>query len=54
MAKLAIVKQVSKQESRNSAGNCQAAEQTGITQLSRPWSRDSSGTVHVADYTLIT
>ena len=31
---------VDRQESCSSAGNCQADEQTVITQLSRPWSRD--------------
>ena len=29
-------KQMSRQESRSSTGNCQAAEQTGKSQLSRP------------------
>ena len=33
---LAIVKQMSRQESRSSAGNCHADEPAGITQLSRP------------------
>ena len=31
-----IVKQMSRQESRSSAGNCHADESAGITQLSRP------------------
>ena len=53
-AQLAIIKQLNRQESDGSAGNCQAEEEAGITQLSRPWSRDSAGTVHVADHTLIT
>ena len=39
-AQLAIIKHVTRQESRSSAGNCQADEQTRITQLSRPGSRD--------------
>ena len=39
-AQLAIIKHVTRQESRSSAGNCQADEQTVITQLSRPGSRD--------------
>ena len=43
-AQLAIIKQVTRQESRSSAGNCDADEPAGITQLSRPWSRDSAGT----------
>ena len=51
---LAIMKELSKQESRSSAGNCQADEQAGITQLSRPCSRDCAGTDHVADKVLIT
>ena len=42
-----------RQESCSSAGNCQADEQTLITQLSRPGSRDWACTVHVADHTLI-
>src|SRR5574337_1080206 len=33
-AQLAIIKHVTRQESRSSAGNCQADEPTGITQLS--------------------
>ena len=33
MGELAIVKQMSRQESRSSAGNNQAAEQAGITWL---------------------
>ena len=52
-AQLAIIKQVSTQESRSSAGNYKAAEQPGITQLSRPLSRDSARIVHVVDHTLI-
>ena len=32
-AQLAIIKQVTRQESRSSAGNCQADDPTGITQL---------------------
>ena len=37
-AQLAIIKQRSRQESRSSAGNCQAEEQAGITQLRcRKW-----------------
>ena len=35
-AQLAIIKQMSSQESLSSAGNNQADEQAGITQLSRP------------------
>ena len=35
----AIIKKLSRQESRSSAGNNQEAEQTGITQLSRQYSR---------------
>ena len=35
-AQLAIVKQMSRQESRSSAGNSHADEPAGITQLSRP------------------
>ena len=35
-AQLAIIKHVTRQESRSSAGNCQADEPTGITQLSWP------------------
>ena len=35
-AQLAIIKQLSRQELRSSAGNCQADEQTVITQLIRP------------------
>ena len=53
-AQLAIIKQLNRQESDGSAGNCQADEQAGITQLSRPWSRDTVGTVDVADHTLTT
>ena len=53
-AQMAIIKQLSRQELCSTAGNCQADEQTGITQLSRPWSPDSVGTVHLADHTLIT
>ena len=53
-AQMGIIKQLNRQESDGSAGNCQAEEEAGITQLSRPWSRDSAGTVHVADHTLIT
>jgi hypothetical protein len=34
MGQLAIVKQMSRQESRSSAGNYQADEQAGITQVS--------------------
>jgi len=34
MGQLAIVKQMSRQESRSSAGNNQADDQAGITQLS--------------------
>ena len=67
-AQLAIIKQLNRQESDGSAGNCQADEQAEttqlrwqlssslpdrITQLSSPWSWDSAGTVHVADLTLI-
>ena len=33
-AQLAIIKHVTRQESRSSAGNCQADEPAGITQLS--------------------
>ena len=32
-AQLAIIKHVTRQESRSSAGNCQADEPTGITQV---------------------
>ena len=35
-AQLAIIKQLSRQELHSTAGNCQADEQTVITQLSRP------------------
>ena len=53
-AQLAIIKHVTRQESRSSAGNCHADEPAGITQLSRPRSRDSAGTDHVADQVQIT
>ena len=33
---MAIIKQVTRQESRSSAGNCDADEPAGITQLIRP------------------
>ena len=33
-AQMAIIKQLSRQESHGSADNCQADEQAGITQLS--------------------
>ena len=46
MAQLAIVKQMSRQETRSSAGNCQAAL--------RQESRSSAGPDHVTEHTLFT
>ena len=45
MGQLAIVKQMSRQESRSSAGNYQAAEQAGITQLSWHYQADEQARI---------
>ena len=52
-AQLAIIKHVTRQESRSSAGNCQADEQTLITQLSRPGSRDCAVSDHAKNQFLV-
>ena len=52
-AQLAIIKQLSRQESRSSAGNCQADEQTGITQLSSQLSSRGADRNHAAQLAVI-
>ena len=52
-AQLAIIKQLSRQESRSSAGNCQAAEQAGITQLTWQLSSRSAGRNHETQMAII-
>ena len=47
-AQLANLKQLNRQESDGSAGNCQADEQAGITQLSWQLSSSSADMNHAA------
>ena len=47
-AQLANIKQLNRQESDGSAGNCQADEQAGITQLSWQLSSSSADMNHAA------
>ena len=53
MGQLAIVKQMSRQESRSSAGNYQADEQAGITQLSWPLSSTLAGRNHSVQLAIV-
>ena len=59
-AQLAIIKHVTRQESRSSAGNCQAddrnhaAQLAIVMQMSRQESRSSAGPDHVTLQALIT
>ena len=53
MAQLEIVKQMSRQESRRSAGNYQADEHAGITQLSWQLSSRGAGGNHAAQLAVI-
>ena len=52
-AQLAIIKQMSMQESRSSAGNYQADEQVGITQLSWQLLSRLAGRNHAAQLKII-
>ena len=52
-AQLAIIKQMSRQVSRGSAGDYQADEQAGVTRLSWPQSRRRVGRCRVAQLAYI-
>ena len=53
MAQLSIIKQMSRQVSRGSAGVYQTDEQAGVTQLSWPQSSRRAGRCHAAQLAII-
>ena len=53
MAQLAIIKQMSRQVSRGSAGDFQANEKAGVTRLSWPQSSRRAGRCHAAQLAII-
>ena len=53
MAQLSIIKQMSRQVSRGSAGHSQAEEQAGVTWLSLPQSSRRAGRCHAAQVAFI-